>query len=262
MTSKTWDTGARRRTTVAIITLAAVLCAGLIVGVSVRSSQSQAQATAVNAERSAAASTPTTTERTREVVIIGDSYTSGSAVGGRGDRSWPRIVESLVKRRVPNTTFKVAGVGGSGYVAQGQANVTFADQVRRTVSRNTDVVVIFGSRNDLSASVDKLRESVIDTYTTVRALSPDARLVVIGPPWINEFPPGALLTQREVIAAVAATFDTKVLDPLGGSWFTTNTPDLIGSDNVHPNDAGHRLMAEKIYPVVLTAVDPTAGMRG
>ncbi|MFT4124657.1 MAG: SGNH/GDSL hydrolase family protein [Gordonia sp. (in: high G+C Gram-positive bacteria)] len=243
------------------VVLILLLAVGLVTVLVLRSGGSQEVAREINAGRSAPTTTAASTERTREVAVIGDSYTSGSAVGGRGDRAWPRIVAQLVKRQVPNAVFKIAAMGGSGYVAQGRTQLTFNDQVRRVVSRNTDVVVIFGSRNDLIATNDELEAAVTGTLTTVRSLSPGANIILIGPAWVNEYPPGALLTQRDLIAGVARQFGINLLDPVRSQWFTTRKPELVGSDNTHPNDAGHRMMASKIYPIVLSAIDPTAGMR-
>ena len=39
------------------------------------------------------------------------------------------------------------------------------------------------------------------------------------------------------------------IDPLAEGWFV-GRPDLIGSDGVHPNDAGHAYLAAKIAPLI------------
>ena len=39
------------------------------------------------------------------------------------------------------------------------------------------------------------------------------------------------------------------VDPLAEGWFV-GRPDLIGADGVHPNDAGHAYLAEKIAPLI------------
>ncbi|ETB08755.1 hypothetical protein O980_21950 [Mycobacterium avium subsp. paratuberculosis 08-8281] len=47
--------------------------------------------------------------------------------------------------------------------------------------------------------------------------------------------------------AAGATF----IDPIAEHWFV-GRPDLIGADGVHPNDAGHQYMADKIAPLIRT----------
>jgi lysophospholipase L1-like esterase len=44
---------------------------------------------------------------------------------------------------------------------------------------------------------------------------------------------------------VGATF----IDPINAGWFV-GRPELIGKDGVHPTDAGHAYMAEKIAPLI------------
>ena len=110
----------------AIVLLAAVLVTAVVA----RSERSREVTDVVNADRTAPLVTKASTERTREVAVIGDSYTSGTSVGGQGDRSWARTVEKLIQRRIPNTKFKIAAIGGSGYVAQGSVQLTFRDQVQ------------------------------------------------------------------------------------------------------------------------------------
>ncbi|HEX3545697.1 MAG TPA: SGNH/GDSL hydrolase family protein, partial [Mycobacterium sp.] len=39
------------------------------------------------------------------------------------------------------------------------------------------------------------------------------------------------------------------IDPIAAGWFV-GRPGLIGADGVHPTDAGHALMAEKIAPLI------------
>jgi phospholipase/lecithinase/hemolysin len=40
-----------------------------------------------------------------------------------------------------------------------------------------------------------------------------------------------------------------IVDPLTERWFV-GRPDLIGADGVHPTDAGHAYMADKIAPLI------------
>jgi len=39
------------------------------------------------------------------------------------------------------------------------------------------------------------------------------------------------------------------VDPIAEGWFV-GRPDLIGADGVHPTDAGHLYMAERIAPQI------------
>ena len=50
---------------------------------------------------------------------------------------------------------------------------------------------------------------------------------------------------RTQAGAMGATF----VDPIAENWFV-GRPDLVGHDGVHPTDAGHLYMAEKIAPLI------------
>ncbi|CFS38985.1 Conserved protein of uncharacterised function%2C possibly exported [Mycobacterium tuberculosis] len=39
------------------------------------------------------------------------------------------------------------------------------------------------------------------------------------------------------------------VDPIADHWFV-DRPELIGADGVHPNDAGHEYLADKIAPLI------------
>ena len=50
---------------------------------------------------------------------------------------------------------------------------------------------------------------------------------------------------RDQARQVGATF----VDPIAERWFFDN-PELIGADGIHPTDAGHAYMADKIAPLI------------
>ena len=74
-------------------------------------------------------------------------------------------------------------------------------------------------------------------------------IVVIGPVWTDPDPPPDVLQTRDVIQTEAGSKGAIFVDPIAEGWFRDN-PDLIGSDGVHPTDAGHAYMADKIAPLI------------
>jgi lysophospholipase L1-like esterase len=58
-----------------------------------------------------------------------------------------------------------------------------------------------------------------------------------------------MLMIRDVLNAAARAAGAAFVDPIGDRWFV-DRPDLIGPDGVHPNDAGHEYLADKIAPLI------------
>ena len=80
--------------------------------------------------------------------------------------------------------------------------------------------------------------------------APTARLLVIGPPWPTDDVPDNVWRVRDALAAEAAAIGATFIDPLAEHWFV-GRPELIGKDGIHPTDAGHAYMADKIAPLIL-----------
>jgi lysophospholipase L1-like esterase len=139
---------------------------------------------------------------------------------------------------------------GSGYAtpANGQGGV-FADQIPTVVRPDDRLVVVFGSRTEADVPAEELQPAVRKTLDAVRAAAPNAKIVVIGPVWTDPAPPPDVLQTRDVIQTQAGSTGAIFVDPIAEGWFRDN-PDLIGSDGIHPTDAGHAYMADKIAPLI------------
>jgi len=88
-----------------------------------------------------------------------------------------------------------------------------------------------------------------ETFQIARRVAPSARFLVIGPPWPTDNPPADVLALRDSLRNQAVAVGAVFIDPLVEGWFV-GRPDLIGSDGVHPNDAGHAYLAAKIAPLI------------
>lgn len=183
------------------------------------------------------------------IAIIGDSFTAGSAMGGRGSRSWPILVEAGLRDVGIDVAIKTGADGGSGYAKSGSKGTIFADQIPRTVAMTDRLVVVFGSLNDGSIEARSLEQAVDRTFGQVRAAAPDARLLVIGPPWPGGKTPTRVLRARDVVRAQAVSAGAEFVDPVAEGWFNDRL-DLIGQDGIHPTDGGHEYLATKIAPLI------------
>jgi lysophospholipase L1-like esterase len=187
--------------------------------------------------------------RLNRVAVIGDSYTTGTDEGGLGPNSWTARAWQTLSARGVRIAADVAAEGKAGYAVPGDHGSVFEDLTARAVKPDDVLVVFFGSRNDLGVDPGLLTERANNAFGLARRFAPSARFLVIGPPWPNADVPGSMLMIRDVLNAAARAAGAAFVDPIGDRWFV-DRPDLIGPDGVHPNDAGHEYLADKIAPLI------------
>lgn len=187
--------------------------------------------------------------RTKHVAVIGDSYTHGTEDGGRGAGSWTARTWRTLAARGMRIVGDVAAEGRAGYGMIGDHGSVFEDLAGRAVRSDDAVVVFFGSRNDQGVDLKVLAEKARVNFDLARRYAPTARLLVIGPPWPTADVPVPVLQIRDVLYGAAQAVGATWVDPIFERWFV-DRPELIAKDGVHPNDAGHKYMADKITPLI------------
>jgi hypothetical protein len=209
----------------------------------------------------APASTPESAEPTvipvpeaTKVVLIGD-YTADSAVGGAGARNWTALVGLALQTNQPTRVVR-DNAEGSGYVSVGAYDQNYLDAAKVLVTKDVSVVVIFGSRFDMYAAPDAVRQAALGTYAAVKEAAPDAVLVVVGPTWPGGAPPPELLTTRDMVRDAASQAGATFVDPIEAGWFADDPGKLMSPDNVAPSDVGHEKIALGVYQAILDALKP------
>lgn len=183
------------------------------------------------------------------LAIVGDSYTNGTDIGGQGPKAWTARAWLALARQGMQVQPDVAAEGRAGYGVRGDHGSLFEDLTARAVHPDDALVVFFGSRNDQGVDPQVLAGMAHDTFALSRRTAPSARLLVIGPPWPTPDVPEAVLQIRDLLNVQARAAGATFVDPLADRWFF-GRPDLVGADGVHPNDAGHAYMAEKMARLI------------
>ncbi len=183
------------------------------------------------------------------VAVIGDSYTTGTDEGGQGQNAWTNRAWLTLAHQGVQISPDVASEGRAGYVVRGDHGSVFEDLTGRAVHPDDALVVFFGSRNDEGVDAAQMARMAHDTFDLARHIAPSSKLLVIGPPWPTADPPFDVLYVRDILSGQARAAGATFIDAIGEAWFV-GRPDLIGPDGVHPNDAGHAYMAEKIAPLI------------
>ncbi|MBX7434497.1 SGNH/GDSL hydrolase family protein [Mycobacterium sp. Y57] len=189
------------------------------------------------------------------IAVIGDSYTTGSDQGGNGPQGWPPQVWRALTEHGIAVTPTVAAEGGAGFCTRGNRGGVFEDLTVRAVKPSDELVVFFGSRNDMPVDPTRLSIAMYGTLNLAHQIAPRAHLLVIGPPWPTADPPPEILRIRDVLSYQAELAGATFVDPIAARWFA-GRPDLIGADGVHPTDAGHTYMADKIAPLIGKQLHP------
>lgn len=183
------------------------------------------------------------------VAVVGDSYTTGSDQGGNGPANWTTLAWQRLSRQGVSIDADVAAEGRAGYVVRGYQNSVFGDLAPRAIQPDDTLVVFYGSRNDQGVDPLALASMSQGAFDFAHRTAPGARLLVIGPPWPTADVPPAVLQIRDVLRTTAGFAGATFVDPIAEGWFV-GRPDLIGADGVHPTDAGHAYMADKIAPLI------------
>ncbi|OBF33624.1 hypothetical protein A5724_18875 [Mycobacterium sp. ACS1612] len=183
------------------------------------------------------------------IAVIGDSYTTGTDLGGLGAKGWTTRAWQLLARDGVRVAPDVAAEGGAGYGTRGNHGSVFEDLTADAVKPDDALVVFYGSRNDQNVDPTQLSVLVWGTFQLARRTAPSAKFLVIGPPWPTADPPAWVLGIRDALKYQSGVAGATFIDPIAQGWFVGH-PELIGKDGVHPTDAGHAYMAEKIAPLI------------
>jgi lysophospholipase L1-like esterase len=183
------------------------------------------------------------------VAVVGDSYTNGTDEGGQGSKAWTAQTWQTLAHQGVQLAPDVAAEGRAGYGVRGDHGSLFVDLTNRVVRPDDALVVFFGSRNDQGVDPTALAGMAHDVFALARRLAPSANLLVVGPPWPTPDVPPDVLQIRDVLKSQAQLAGASFFDPIVAGWFA-GRPDLIGADGVHPTDAGHAYMAQRLAPLI------------
>lgn len=207
----------------------------------------------------------------KKINLLGDSITEGA-----GALDWANCYAERLKRMGLFAAVRNYGISGTRIARQRKPS-EWASFDRHYVTRvpemdpDADIVLLFGGTNDFGhgdAPFGMLEDRTDATFCgglrllfeAVIAKYPKAEIVVLTPfHRLNETSPhgdgskkvaGATLKEYvEAIRILAEDYSLPVLDLYKESGLQPNVPairEAFMPDGLHPNDAGHAILAEKI----------------
>jgi len=185
--------------------------------------------------------TPSPARAPAKIVFLGDSLTAGYGVAP--DQAFP----ALVQRRIDELgwDFEVVNAGVPGDATAG--GLRRVDWVLRS---DPAVVVIELGANDAlrGLPVDGTRENLRSIIERIRGHDPDVRIVLAGmlaPPNLGDDYTEAFRSIFPELAAAEGVALTPFL--LEG---VAARPELNLADGIHPDPAGHRVVASNVWRVL------------
>lgn len=197
------------------------------------------------------------TTPTRRLAVLGDSISGGSDVNtGAGQGTW---VQRFASYAGCDDAWNLS-IGGSGYIVDGQG-VKFQTRVPDVTTSAAQYVIVWGGYNDGAVSLTSAANTL---YAAIKAALPNAQLYVIGM-WHPSNTGGSTTRDDELRAAAAASgcpfislLSGNVYDRYGvlvaaqGRWISTPEQATLyvgdgGVDTVHPTDAGHAYLAQRMF---------------
>jgi acyl-CoA thioesterase I len=173
----------------------------------------------------------------RVVVVLGDSLTAG--LGVAADEAWPALVESRLRRE--GYAYRVVNAGVSGDTTAG--GLRRVDWVLR--NRPEVAVVALGANDGLRGlATDAMESNLLAIVERLRAGG--ARVLVAG----MQVPPNYGAASSRAFSGVfpdVARRTGSALMPFLLDGVATD-PRLNLPDGIHPNAAGHRAIAEHLWP--------------
>lgn len=174
-------------------------------------------------------------------VFLGDSYTTGWNGAGIGNHGWPELVGRARDWRTINLA-----VAGTGFLNPGWTNQPIGAMVAGAIRQKPDIVFLAAGHNDSRWSVEATASEADRLIDRLHAALPDALLVIVAPIWPSGSPPARCLQLRDHLRRTAASVGAIFIDPLAEGWFAGSSHRFVGSDGIHPTNAGHRNMADRV----------------
>lgn len=217
---------------------------GIAVLVAVSRNDTGSPSTAGEGPASSAADRPdATTSPTHRVAFVGDSWTVG--VGSPSGRGYAVLAGEQL-----GWEYEALGISGSGYLR----GPRFAERIMAAAETGADVVVLQGSLNDSDQDLQALGPAARDTIAGLRAaVDPSTVVLVVGAPSTPGTDRARIDAINVALAAAAADVGVRFVDPVAENWTDPADP-TIWADPIHPNDAGHQLIADRMTALLRESV--------
>ncbi|MDY0351872.1 MAG: arylesterase [Desulfobulbaceae bacterium] len=177
------------------------------------------------------------------IIAVGDSLTAG--LGIAEEDAWPALLARKLEGEGYN--WQVVNAGISGETSSGALG-----RIKWIAAQQPDVVILETGANDGLRGIPPsvIKENIGRAVQQLKEA--DITVVLAGMQMVQNLGPDYTREFAEIYPAVAGEqgviFIPFLLQGVAGE------PALNQSDTIHPNEDGHKIIAETIYPYVLQAI--------
>jgi acyl-CoA thioesterase-1 len=177
------------------------------------------------------------------MIFFGDSLTAGYGLADPAAESFPALIQEKIT--AARLEWRVVNAGLSGETSSGGLR-----RIDWTLRTPPDLLVLaLGANDGLRGIAPALtRANLEQIISRVRTKNPQVKIVLAGMQMPPEMGPDYTREFNEMFPALAklthATLIPFLLEGVGGS------PELNQGDRIHPNAAGHTLIAETIWKIL------------
>lgn len=179
----------------------------------------------------------------RTLVFFGDSLTAGYGLADPAAEAYPALIQARI--RDAGLPWRVVNAGLSGETTAGGLR-----RIDWTLRTPPDLFVLALGANDGLRGISPalMRSNLEEIIGRVRRRQPAARIVLAGMQMPPELGPEHAAAFARVFPEVAektgATLVPFLLDGVGG------VAELNQGDRIHPNPAGHAVIAETVWKIL------------
>jgi acyl-CoA thioesterase-1 len=189
-----------------------------------------------------ATAAPRDSSAVKRILVLGDSLSAG--FGLKSSQAWPALVTEKM-RNAGLTNFEITNASQTGGTTAGGLQ-----RLPAHLKRKIDIFILELGINDAFGGVPiaQIRSNLQAIIDLVKARNPNARIIVAGMQLPNYTADDYVFAFGQLYADLATKNDAALIPYLLEG--VAGDPNLNQPDQVHPNTAGQKILAENVWRVL------------
>jgi len=177
------------------------------------------------------------------ILFLGDSITAG--LGVELENAYPAVINDMFNDLLEENGMQVRITNGS---ISGSTTAGALSRLKWFLRGKPDILVLALGANDGLRGLSTLEMSQNLERTIILAMENDIRVILAGMEIPPNYGPAYSKAFREVFALLADKYDLSFIPFLLKG--VAGNPFLNQADGIHPNRAGHKIIAAAVFPYI------------